>query len=89
MEERSIGSRIFCVCNTIFMLLLIFVTAYPMYYVVIASFSDPGELSKQLGALWLPIPPFTLSAYEMVFFQPDDRARICQHPDRPDGGAGL
>ena len=70
MEERSIGSRIFCVCNTIFMLLLIFVTAYPMYYVVIASFSDPGELSKQLGALWLPIPPFTLSAYEMVFSNP-------------------
>lgn len=70
MEERSIGSRIFQICNTIFMLLLIFVTAYPMYYVVIASFSDPGELSRQLGALWLPIPPFTLSAYEMVFSNP-------------------
>lgn len=58
--------RIFDVFNTIFMLLLIFVTAYPLYYVLIASFSNPAELSLHPGILWLPLQPFTLSAYRMV-----------------------
>lgn len=64
------GRQIFIFFNTIFMLLLIFVTAYPIYYVVIASFSDPAELAKHVGALWLPLKSYTTKAYKLVFEHP-------------------
>lgn len=59
--------RAFDVINTIIMLFIIFITLYPVYYVVIASFSDPGKLSRVVGLIWLPIKPYTLAAYEAVF----------------------
>ena len=62
--------QIFSVINVGFMLLLILVTAYPIYYIVIASFSDPGALSRHIGLLWLPMKPYTLTAYETVFRNP-------------------
>ena len=65
--KRSKGSRIFDCFNFIFMLFIIFVTAYPIYYVVIASFSDAGALSRHTGALWAPLQPYTIGAYKMVF----------------------
>ena len=52
------------------MVLIILATAYPIYYVVIASFSDPGTLSRTAGMLWAPIKPFTLDAYRMLFKNP-------------------
>ena len=61
------GSRIFDGFNILFMLFIIFITAYPVYYVVVASFSDPAALSRHTGALWMPLQPYTLSAYKMVF----------------------
>ncbi len=68
--RKSMGSRIFDCFNIIFMLLIIFATAYPIYYVIIASFSDPGTLSRTAGMLWAPIKPFTLDAYRMLFKNP-------------------
>ncbi len=68
--KKSMGGRIFDGFNTILMLFIIFITAYPIYYVVVASFSDPGELSKHAGALWAPLEPLTLSAYRMLFKNP-------------------
>lgn len=65
--KRSKGSHIFDCFNFIFMLFIIFVTAYPIYYVVIASFSDAGALSRHTGALWAPLQPYTIGAYKMVF----------------------
>ena len=67
MKNDSRGSKIFDVFNWIFMLFVIFITAYPIYYVVIASISDPGALSRTTGALWVPLKPYTTVAYEMVF----------------------
>lgn len=65
--KKSMGSRIFDGFNILFMLFIIFITAYPVYYVVVASFSDPAALSRHTGALWMPLQPYTLSAYKMVF----------------------
>ena len=62
--------QVFSVFNIIIMLLLILVTAYPVYYIVIASFSDPGALSRHTGLLWLPIEPYTTGAYRTVFKNP-------------------
>lgn len=68
--KKSIGSRIFDSFNILFMIFIIFITAYPIYYVVVASFSDAGSLSRHIGALWAPLKPFTVSAYEMLFRNP-------------------
>lgn len=70
MKDHSLGARFFSISNTVFMVLLIIVTAYPLYYVLIASFSDPAGLSLNPGVLLLPIEPFTLSAYKMVLSNP-------------------
>ena len=66
MRGRSLSGRIFSGCNVLFMLLMIFITAYPLYYCLIASFSDPIQLALNPGALFLPLKPFTLSAYQKV-----------------------
>ena len=58
---------VFDVVNVILMLFIIFITIYPLYYVVIASFSDPSALSRSTGFIWTPVKPYTFSAYEKVF----------------------
>lgn len=65
--KKSKGSHIFDCLNILFMLFIIFVTAYPIYYVVIASFSNPAALSRHVGTLIAPLKPYTLDAYRMVF----------------------
>ena len=49
------------------MVVMIFITVYPIYFCVIASFSDPIQLSMNPGAILLPFKPHTFSAYEKVF----------------------
>ena len=63
--KRTLGEKMFDFFNVCFMLLIIFITLYPMMYVVFASLSDPNELSKHLGMLWRPLG-FTLNGYELV-----------------------
>ena len=70
MKERKTKFRAFDIFNVIVMLFVIFLSAYPIYYVVVASFSDPGALSRTTGALWQPLKPFTLDAYRLVFSNP-------------------
>ncbi len=67
MIKRSRAERVFGFFNTVFMILMIVVTAYPIYFCVIASFSDPNQMTMSTGAIFLPYQPFTLSAYEKVF----------------------
>jgi len=49
------------------MLGIIFITAYPVWYVLVASFSDPTELYKLEGLLFWPLKPYSTQAYELVF----------------------
>lgn len=70
MIKRSKKISIFDIINNVFMLLIIFVTAYPIYYTVIASISDPKALSLATEAIWLPLKPYTLDAYKAVFANP-------------------
>ena len=60
------GYKVFTFFNTLFMLAIILVTAYPIWYVVVASFSDPGALYRHEGLLFLPLEPYTTQAYELV-----------------------
>ena len=57
------GYKVFSFFNILLMLIVVLVTAYPVYYVVIASFSDPTSLSIHTGLLTAPLKPFTTSAY--------------------------
>jgi len=67
--KPGVGERIFTVANTTFMLLLIAVTAYPLLYVVFASFSDPASLVQARGIILAP-RGFTTAAYQAVFSNP-------------------
>lgn len=53
------------------MLLVTFVTLYPLYYTLIASFSDPRALLRQTDPMILPIAPFTLQGYMMCLKNPN------------------
>lgn len=62
-KKRKTG--LFDICNVIFMLLVLFVTIYPLYYTVIASFSEPGAVAS--GEVVLTPVGFTTDAYRRVF----------------------
>ena len=56
---------IFMLINNSFLILIFLVVLYPMFYVVIASFSDPVAVSS--GKVWLwPVEP-TFKAYVKIF----------------------
>ena len=67
LRQEGAGYAVFTVFNTLFLLLVIFITAYPVYYVVVASLSDATAMTKTNAALFWPLPPASLTAYELVF----------------------
>ncbi|MEA4889543.1 MAG: carbohydrate ABC transporter permease [Clostridiaceae bacterium] len=69
MRNKNIGDLAFDILNLIFMLGLIFVTLYPLYYVLCASLSDNTYLVAHPGVLFWP-HGFTLGAYRMTFEHP-------------------
>ena len=67
--RRSLGERIFQVFNYIILSALIVVCIYPIWYVVMASFSDSNSLMSHSGLLLAPLD-VTVSAYKKVFENP-------------------
>lgn len=65
----GMGERIFSVFNYIFMVLLMIAMIYPMWYVLVASFSDAILLSAHEGLLIKPLG-FTLDAYKLMAKNP-------------------
>ena len=63
--KASIGSRVFDISNTLFLLLLAFVTLYPMYHIFIVSISDGIYIVRGM-VNWIP-RGLTSEAYRMVF----------------------
>lgn len=61
------GYQVFTFFNYLFMIFIILITLYPVWHVVMASFSDPTKLYVHSGTLIWPIGEPTLTAYEMVF----------------------
>ncbi len=61
----SKGSRIFDICNVIFMLLLMIVTLYPFLYVLFASLSNPLKLYSHRGLLLHPLG-LSVKGYQFV-----------------------
>lgn len=69
MIKKSPGEKIFDVFNIIIMILVIFVTIYPFYYVICASFSETSFLLTHRGLLFKPLSA-TLGAYKLTFSYP-------------------
>lgn len=67
--KASVGSRVFDVVNTIVLIALCFVTLYPMWYCLCASFTSTSYLSAHQGVLFWP-HMFTTSAYRLAFTHP-------------------
>ena len=67
MEYKSKGYTVFTVFNYIILTFIGLVCLYPLYYVVIASFSAPVKLISHDGLLLLPLKNYTLDGYRMVF----------------------
>lgn len=55
--------------NTLLLLFLCFVTLYPVWYCLCASFTSTSYLSAHQGILFWP-HQFTVSAYRMAFTHP-------------------
>lgn len=70
MKKKLTGSNIFDCFNILIMIFVIIATAYPFYYVVVASISDPVAMSSHTGLLLAPIEPLTAKAYEVVLSLP-------------------
>lgn len=67
--KKSTGDKVFDVVNTIILLALCFVTLYPMWYVICASFTENTYLVAHPGAIWWPVG-FTTGSYKMAFEHP-------------------
>lgn len=67
--KHSRGERAFQVFNYMFLTAVIIVCIYPLWYVVMASFSDSSQLTRHSGLLLKPLD-FSISAYKKVFQNP-------------------
>ena len=65
VESRSAGDRAFRAINYTILTLILLVTLYPCWYVVVASFSDPVQLYGGSKILLWP-RGFSLAAYEII-----------------------
>ncbi len=65
----TMGDRIFDTVNTIIMILLCIVTLYPMYFVIVASFTENTYLVTHPGAVFWPVG-FNLGSYKLAFSHP-------------------
>ncbi|SKA82974.1 carbohydrate ABC transporter membrane protein 2, CUT1 family [Caloramator quimbayensis] len=70
--KKSVSERTFDVVNIIFLSILVIICAYPLYYVLMCSLSDPYQLMKHKGILLKPLG-FTLNGYKLVFQNPSIR----------------
>ena len=65
MNRMTVGEKIFTVFNYIFMLVLVFITIYPIWYILIASLSSGNAVSMGKVIFW--VKDFTFEAYRQIF----------------------
>ncbi len=68
LYDRSLRSRLFDVVNIVLMLVVVFVTLYPLYYVAIVSISD-GNAVLRGNVSFYPIG-INFESYKLVFRTP-------------------
>ena len=68
---RTRGEKSFAVFNYIFMTLLCIICIYPLWYVLVASLSDPVLLYMQRGILVWPLGEWSIRGYQLVMENPN------------------
>lgn len=68
--KKSIWEKLFDIGNILFMLLLMIISLYPFYYILVASFSEPELLMQHRGFLLKPVG-FSIVGYEAVINNAD------------------
>ncbi|NOU94482.1 ABC transporter permease subunit [Paenibacillus sp. LMG 31456] len=68
-KQISMGSKVFDSFNVLILILLMFITLYPIYYIFIVSISDGNLVTRGL-ITWIPLD-ITFDAYKIVFKNPD------------------
>ncbi|MCJ8009022.1 carbohydrate ABC transporter permease [Lederbergia wuyishanensis] len=63
--SRTRGDKIFDIVNILFFAIVLIVTVYPLYFMLIASFSSPTAVNN--GEIWLWPKDITFKGYEMIF----------------------
>ncbi len=64
--KTSMGDRITNVVLYVIMTILMLVAVYPLYYCLVASFSDAKSILANTKPLVAPIAPFTFHGYQMA-----------------------
>lgn len=67
--KQPLGSKVFDIGNVLILCLLSLICIYPVWYVLMASFSDSNLLMQHTGLLLKPTG-FSLSAFQAVFKNP-------------------
>lgn len=62
---RSRGDKVFDIINYTILTIILFVVLYPLYLIIISSFSEP--LAVNAGEVIVWVKGFTLDAYKLVF----------------------
>lgn len=62
----SKGEKVFSAINVILLAVFGFICAYPIYYIVMGSFSEPMEMMKHVGEFLAKPYGFSLAAYKTV-----------------------
>ncbi|MDD4140399.1 MAG: carbohydrate ABC transporter permease [Eubacteriales bacterium] len=70
ITQNGPGYQLFYGFNILFLTAVILATAYPIYFVLIASFSDPASMNANYGLMMLPKFPLSIRAYKIVFNHP-------------------
>lgn len=65
VKFRTRSDKIFDAINLVFCLFVLFITLYPLYWIAIASFSDPVYVNSG-QVVWFPMG-FSLGGYEKIF----------------------
>ena len=68
---RTRGEKSFAAFNYIFMTLLCIICIYPLWYVLVASLSDPVLLYMQRGILVWPLGEWSIRGYQLVMENPN------------------
>ena len=71
MLRRSNGEKAFAVFNYAFMTLLCVICVYPLWYVFVASLSDPIQMYGNRGILVWPLGEMTFRGYTLVINNPN------------------
>ena len=65
MKRTTIGEKVFTFFNCILMLVLVFVAIYPLWYILVASFSSGSAVAMGKVTFW--VKDFTFEAYKQIF----------------------